>query len=858
MIKTFFLTVVIIISSLILSCSHDTISGTMNSDKTENILLSKKTVYLAVGKNDSISASVLPDGPAKTDLIWHVYNPDVASVENGKIKGLSCGKTKIAVSIDEITEEADIIVRNLEKNRLRIHFKTIENTPESYKKYGIVLIGEALPGTYEGYSYKINDTIYDYRNFLQFKNTDSFGMYTDISIQDDKNLSACILKNTDIFDYFSDASLLQEIDLLSYNEIWFTEGINKFFLSEPVNGLTGLNISGENKIVTAGDTIDMQLKAIPSTVSLTKVNWQTSNQFVARVDSVGKVTAISTGTVVISAYSGGLVAHKTISIVPAISNAFVRIHYCRYKGDYENWTIVTLDSVFSFNDFDVYGAYVDIPSTNELKFTLKTDFETALNYSGSDIKQNELWILQGKPDVLTSRPSMDIGAFKIANSWSDKIYQNGLNWENKIDGFFYMSYDALKKSESYAYYISVKQPYQPRMLAVFNVEGNFRGDFWISFGAGDTASPKKIKNFLGYPFLTYGNIYESKFPATNIVFDITDLLPLNTEDVFMEIKDGAFNRTLKVNSFSIEIYDEYSSEPTQIISDSGLPAFTIDGSTTRFVIEDLTITENSMLAKEKNSKPFEISSRPLSSSDLNGYIPCPARMPVNQFTELANSGKIKILDKVIAGNNCLAKSMMENRVDNSTSPHFPPVGSQEFKGSCTAWAIGYYMATYNIARKNNWDLSGARWENGLISEGYRDKIMSPDFLYNLINEGTDNGSYGYFASLVLQDIGIASMNTAPIIYDNVKEWPTEQAFREAPLNRHDKSSFFYCPIKTDLDIENIKNLIKAGELVTVAIQAYNIKLTENDTYIQQNAGINLDHLVTIVGFDNNWTTESTE
>jgi hypothetical protein len=629
-------------------------------------------------------------------------------------------------------------------------------------------------------------------------------------------------------------------------------------VSEPRKDLTGLKISGENRILKAGEKITLQLLPVPSSVTLSNISWQTSDQFTANVDSTGTVTGIKTGTTIITASTGGLKTTKTVCVEPAIKESFVRIHYKRYNNDYDNWFIETANRSFPFEHFDLYGGYIDIPAQTGLAFSLKTEFEVAQNFSGSGTINTELWILEGKTGVFTEQPVMDVGALKIANSWSDKNYQNGRNWENVVDGFFYMSYDALKKNNADVYYLRAKETYQPRMVAVFNIEGNFRGDFRISFSAGDSIAPRKTKNFLSYPFTTYGKEYASKFPSTNIAFDISEFVPLQNENVFMEIRDGAFNRTLKVNSFSIEIYDDYSSKPVQIIADSGLPAFSLDGGVTRFIIEGLTVTEKAALAKKSSSKSFEISSRPLSANDLTGYTPCPARMPADRFQNLVNNGNIKLIDKVLLNNRSLAKSLDVTRVDNSKSPHFPPVGSQEFKGSCTAWAFGYYMATYNIARRNNWDLSGARWLNGNISDGYRDKVMSPDFLYNLINEGIDYGSYGYIAALVLEDIGIASLNTAPVVYDSVDAWPTEQAFREALLNRHDESSFFYCSIKTDEDIENIKNLLREGELLAIAFQASGIYLSENDTYTQQYAGTTLDHMVTVVGFDDKWTTDSRE
>jgi hypothetical protein len=72
-----------------------------------------------------------------------------------------------------------------------------------------------------------------------------------------------------------------------------------------------------------------------------------------------------------------------------------------------------------------------------------------------------------------------------------------------------------------------------------------------------------------------------------------------------------------------------------------------------------------------------------------------------------------------------------SRVDNSATPWFPPIGDQGVEGSCAAWAVGYYVKTFQEAKEHSWDLSGASWEGGTYGYptiSYQDKIMSPDFV----------------------------------------------------------------------------------------------------------------------------------
>ena len=50
--------------------------------------------------------------------------------------------------------------------------------------------------------------------------------------------------------------------------------------------------------------------------------------------------------------------------------------------------------------------------------------------------------------------------------------------------------------------------------------------------------------------------------------------------------------------------------------------------------------------------------------------------------------------------------------DNSDTVWFPPIGTQGSEGSCTTWAVGYYIKTFQEAREHGWDLSGCVWEGG--------------------------------------------------------------------------------------------------------------------------------------------------
>lgn len=86
-------------------------------------------------------------------------------------------------------------------------------------------------------------------------------------------------------------------------------------------------------------------------------------------------------------------------------------------------------------------------------------------------------------------------------------------------------------------------------------------------------------------------------------------------------------------------------------------------------------------------------------------------------------------------------------VDHTTEPWFPPIGNQGVQGSCTAWAVGYYIKTYQEAREHEWDVSG----------GLSDRIVSPAFVYNLVNGGEDGGSFPSMAIDLICSVGACSL-----------------------------------------------------------------------------------------------------
>jgi len=196
-------------------------------------------------------------------------------------------------------------------------------------------------------------------------------------------------------------------------------------------------------------------------------------------------------------------------------------------------------------------------------------------------------------------------------------------------------------------------------------------------------------------------------------------------------------------------------------------------------------------------------------------------------------------------------------VDHTSKPWFPPIGNQGSESSCVAWATGYYMKTFQEAKEHNWNLSGAIWDGGQPSVDYQDHIISPDFVYHLINNGTNGPSSTFNAINLICSIGACSWDKMPYNPGDSASWPSEEAWREAPLYRGNSSGYEWMRINTDEGLTNLKNWIASANLAVIGVDGSKIWKPMGDLLTLDNYAPPWDyeawHAVTIVGYDDGFT-----
>jgi fibronectin type 3 domain-containing protein len=165
------------------------------------------------------------------------------------------------------------------------------------------------------------------------------------------------------------------------------------------------------------------------------------------------------------------------------------------------------------------------------------------------------------------------------------------------------------------------------------------------------------------------------------------------------------------------------------------------------------------------------------------------------------------------------------------APLFPAPGFQGEQNSCVAWATAYAAKSYQENRKRNWGVDG------------RDRVFSPSFIYNQINNGRDEGSTIPDALELVKNQGCATLETMP--YGDYRTQPVPSARQEA-LN-------FRVESYARLDGKNgnaIKTVLADGHPVIIGMKTYENFMTYRSGIYSRASGAYLGgHAMVIAGYD---------
>ncbi|MFO7619331.1 MAG: NosD domain-containing protein [Thermoplasmata archaeon] len=183
-------------------------------------------------------------------------------------------------------------------------------------------------------------------------------------------------------------------------------------------------------------------------------------------------------------------------------------------------------------------------------------------------------------------------------------------------------------------------------------------------------------------------------------------------------------------------------------------------------------------------------------------------------------------------------------IDNSAG--FPPVRSQQTQASCSAWAIGYYHATYIENQETPMDLTDPNNQ------------VSPAYLYNLANAGYNIGSdMNDVADLIISN-GACSMAEMPYNTGDYTSWPDEDWIWVSGMKRKAVSKT-WLDITKNNGMDALKAHLAAGNSAVTHIQVwdnfYNISYFNNVYSSVERYGKDWGgHAVAICGYDDDFPT----
>jgi hypothetical protein len=549
----------------------------------------------------------------------------------------------------------------------------------------------------------------------------------------------------------------------------------------------------------------------------------------------------------------------------------------------------TVESAFSLNQggSGVAGSFYWSSGNSVISFTpadtmsYLTDYDLSISTSATDMDGVNL--ISGYTGQFTTCD----GALLILNSWG-----TGWSGDHNSDGKYWITYEAAKQVNLWA---RMFQSDMNTVKAVIRIqlEHSIRSNMEVTVGIGNTIFPYKTKDFLNTS-MSWGN---HPFPDEEMIIDISEFYnDFLTRQVFVKVKDKSGDGTGKIKGMRFRIWDtsSYIDDSTwgdhNYWYDLTTPYVMSDGETKTYTFtshqNDLSMRSQESVSDEKSDFLNNATIRKFTREDINmlksrwgvyqegkNYNPIyegkygTGLIPPSEEEYERMAGRSNYLINYAEDNN---RNPLDS-VDHTTEIYFPPVGNQGSKGSCSSFANGYYIQTYYTARNYNHDLSGATWEGswpGYPDTAHQDKIISPEFLYNMLEGGDGGGTYQSDNCYVIYSFGVATWASMPYTDDNSAPfpWPDTASWEEAPIFRGigdlvadgNSDPYHWKRMYSDSDIDVIVSLLESGYLVSTSVDAgYYSSLTYNDVWLPSGLPVNpsdfeLNHANTIVGFKRNF------
>lgn len=243
---------------------------------------------LYIGDTYTLGAKIMPENVDNPTVTWSSSNPEIVSVENGRINALRAGTATItATSSNAKTDTLILTIKEVVAEKIEI------NIPD------VIIIGDNINLSVQYYPSNTSD------KDIEWKTSNS----EVATIDKNGNLKAINVGTVSITATQKDVESTLVIDIQPID-------VESIELSAPseFQGQFG-----------KGDSVQLTATVYPENATYQDITWSSSNPFIVNVDESGLIYAVSSGTAVITALSSEGVKSTVQIRVTSLFTPFVLV-----------------------------------------------------------------------------------------------------------------------------------------------------------------------------------------------------------------------------------------------------------------------------------------------------------------------------------------------------------------------------------------------------------------------------------------------------------------------------------------------------------------------------------------------------
>ena len=263
-----------------ISCSCKLIVASLPVEVT-SVTVDPHALTLVEGETGALSVYVKPDNADDKNVAWSSSNPNVATVDaNGVVTAVAAGQASITATAGNHSQSCIVTVK---KGVINVEAVQISSPSLS------VMVGETVPLTATVYPDNATDKSVKWTSSnTQVAEVDQDGRVTGKAIG-----TAIVIVTT------NDGYFVARCEVTVF---------------VPFVPVTGISLDKSEMELIKGSTVNLVATVMPENASQKTVGWSSSATNVATVDDSGKVTAVGSGTSIITASSGDYSATCKVTV----------------------------------------------------------------------------------------------------------------------------------------------------------------------------------------------------------------------------------------------------------------------------------------------------------------------------------------------------------------------------------------------------------------------------------------------------------------------------------------------------------------------------------------------------------------